>query len=132
MANTTKITKVAVFKAIAEAYAQNEVSVMVNGEAVDVEAFCQREVELIQNKALKASQKKHVDNSDWAEKVTSALSTGAKTPTELMTLIQAPNTQKVASVVKGMPNVKRTAKGKKVYYSLGQAVGGLIPPFRNY
>lgn len=119
MANTTKITKVAVFKAIAEAYAKNEVSVMVNGEAVDVEAFCQREVELIQNKALKASQKRTVDNSEWAEKVTSALSTGAKTPTELMVLIKAPNTQKVASVVKGMPNVKRTAKGKKVYYSLG-------------
>ena len=118
MANTKKITKVEVLNAIAEAIVLNEVPVMVNGEAVDVEAFCKHEVELIQNKALKASQKKHVDNSEWAEAVTSALSTGAKTPTELMTLIQAPNTQKVASVVKGMSNVNRVVKGKKVLYSL--------------
>lgn len=66
----------------------------------------------------KASSKKTVDNSGYYESVRNALAEKPLTPTELMGVINVANTQKVSAIVKGMTDVVKTTKGKKVFYSL--------------
>lgn len=87
-----------------------------------VEGEPKERLEALKVSLMKKSEtkRKSVDNSPYFEKVEEALAEGEKTPTELMNLIGAANTQKVASIVKAMPNVVKTTKGKKVFYSLGE------------
>ena len=113
--STTKVTKVMVFSAIAEALAE----VTIDGEIVSVSDFCKHEIELIQNKASKAKSKKSVDNSENVQIITDYLTrVGSATPTEIMNECNFPNTQKVSAVLRTMDNVIKTTKGKKVTYSL--------------
>lgn len=119
MANATKLTKVEKFNAIANALVKVGVEELtVGNETFSVSEFCTHEVELITAKAEKSREKKAVDNSSFYPLVEQALENGALTPTELMAKIGVPNTQKVASIVKGMSNINKTVKGKKVFYSL--------------
>lgn len=119
MANTIKLNKVTKFNAIKKALVDAGVEVItVDGIDFSATEFCDREIEIISNKK---STKKRVDNSGYFEKVTDALSNGAKTPTELMSLIGVENTQKVAAILKGMGDmVQKSTKGKKVFYSLAE------------
>ena len=119
MANATKLTKVEKFNAIANALVEVGVEELtVGNETFSVSEFCNHEVELIKTKAEKSREKKTVDNSSFYPLVEQALENGALTPTELMAKIGVPNTQKVASIVKGMSNINKNVKGKKVFYSL--------------
>ena len=68
----------------------------------------------------KSSSKKTVDNSGYYEAVENALAGGSLTPTELMAKIGVANTQKVSAIVKGMSNIEKSAKGKKIFYSLAE------------
>lgn len=70
--------------------------------------------------AKKTSAKKTVDNTIYFDAVRDALSNGALTPTELMAKVGVANTQKVASIVKGMTDVNKVTKGKKIFYSLAE------------
>lgn len=118
MANTIKVTKVDTFNAIVKAFAEMEIDTLeIKGEQVSIADFCNHEIELIQKKS---ASKKTVDNSGYFELVENALANGALTPTELMAKIGVANTQKVSAIVKGMSNVEKTMKGKKVFYSLAE------------
>lgn len=118
MANTIKVTKVDTFNAIVKAFAEMEIDTLeIKGEQVSIADFCNHEIELIQKKS---ASKKTVDNSGYFELVENALANGALTPTELMAKIGVANTQKVSAIVKGMSNVEKTVKGKKVFYSLAE------------
>lgn len=121
MANSIKVTKVDTFNAIAKACFEKGLDTLeIKGEVISIKDFCDHEIELIQNKASKSKAKKAVDNSGYYELVEQALANGSLTPTELMAKIGVPNTQKVASIVKGMSNIEKTVKGKKVFYSLAR------------
>lgn len=76
----------------------------------------------------KASSKKKKDQSEWENKIIELLTdTPALTPTEIMAGINAPNTQKVGAVLRGMlldDKVVKEQKGKVVKYSL---VAGVEP-----
>lgn len=120
MANTNsiKVTKVDTFNAIVKAFAENGIETLeIKGEQISVADFCNHEIELIQKKS---SKKKAVDNTGYYSDVENALADGALTPTELMSKIGVANTQKVSAIVKGMSNVVKTTKGKKVFYSLAE------------
>lgn len=121
MVNATKVTKVDIFKAMIGHFEELELeTVAIKGEDVSLVDFCNHEIELIQGKAEKAKARKTVDNSQYFELVEKALEGGALTPTELMAKIGVANTQKVASIVKGMSNITKNIKGKKVFYSLAR------------
>lgn len=96
----------------AELYTKNGEKVVVDKDAIN------RMVDLKASLEKKSATKKAVDNTGYYSKVENALANGSLTPTELMAKIDVPNTQKVAAIVKGMPNVDRVVKGKKVFYSL--------------
>lgn len=96
----------------AELYTKNGEKVVVDKDAIN------RMVDLKASLEKKSATKKAVDNTGYYAKVENALANGSLTPTELMAKIDVPNTQKVAAIVKGMPNVDRVVKGKKVFYSL--------------
>ena len=96
----------------AELYTKNGEKVVVDKDAIN------RMVDLKASLEKKSATKKAVDNTSYYAKVENALANGSLTPTELMAKIDVPNTQKVAAIVKGMPNVDRVVKGKKVFYSL--------------
>lgn len=69
----------------------------------------------------KASPKKSVDNSCYYDNVKKVLADGAKTPTELVTMLGVTNTQKVTAICKPLiesGKVVKNTKGKKVTYSL--------------
>ena len=95
-----------------ELYTKNGEKVVVDKDAIN------RMVDLKASLEKKSTTKKAVDNTGYYAKVENALANGSLTPTELMAKIDVPNTQKVAAIVKGMPNVDRVVKGKKVFYSL--------------
>lgn len=95
-----------------ELYAENGERVSVDENVIDKMADLKASLE------KKSATKKAVDNTGYYSKVENALANGSLTPTELMAKIDVPNTQKVAAIVKGMPNVDRVVKGKKVFYSL--------------
>lgn len=123
MANATvsKVTKVEKLSAIIDALKENEIDVIsIKGEDVSAIDTLQHEINLNKSKAEKSKSKKAVDNSDWETKIVEALEGGkVVTPTELMALIEAPNTQKVSAVVKGMGSrIITTKKGKKTTYEL--------------
>lgn len=119
MANTNKITKVDTFKAIKEAFLRRETDTLtIKGEQVSIIDFCNHEIELIQKKA---SSKKKTDNSAYQSKVIEILREGGKTPSELVSLLDVINTQKVAGVCKPLIEngiIKKEIKGKKVTYFL--------------
>lgn len=96
----------------AELYAENGEKITVNEDVVS------RMADLKASLEKKSATKKAVDNTGYYSKVEQALANGSLTPTELMAKIDVPNTQKVAAIVKGMSNVDRVVKGKKVFYSL--------------
>ena len=96
----------------AELYAENGEKITVNEDVVS------RMADLKASLEKKSATKKAVDNTGYYSKVEEALAKGSLTPTELMAKIDVPNTQKVAAIVKGMSNVDRVVKGKKVFYSL--------------
>lgn len=69
----------------------------------------------------KASSKKKTDNSALQTKVIEILAEGAKTPSELVSLLGVDNTQKVAGVCKPLiedGTIIKTVKGKKTTYEL--------------
>lgn len=123
MANATvsKVTKVEKLSAIIDVLKENEIDVIsIKGEDVSAIDTLQHEINLNKSKAEKSKSKKAVDNSDWETKIVEALEGGkVVTPTELMALVEAPNTQKVSAVVKGMGSrIITTKKGKKTTYEL--------------
>ena len=119
MANATvKATKVQKFNEIAKVLVENGfATISVNGEEVDVKAFCEHEVELIQKKA---SSKKSVDNSANAELIAKVLGENPDglAPAEIAKVTGLNTTQKVSAVVKNMDNVQVVKNGKKVIYKL--------------
>ena len=122
MANAnSKVTKVEKLNAIISILKENEIDVVeIKGEEVSLVDALNHEIALNKAKAEKSKSKKAVDNSNWENKIKSALEGGkVVTPTELMALIEAPNTQKVSAVVKGMGSaIITTKKGKKTTYEL--------------